>query len=117
MRERHADIAFGLLDAARAAHATDPERGGSLELNLFEDVSFNAVALRVAPTSSGYSLAGRLEGVPGGTLTLVVNGDIVIGTVRAPPAIYAIEMADGGAARIREVDPSVLPPPGAMAFT
>ena len=112
LRERHADIAFGLLDAARAAHATDPERGGSLELNLFEDVSFNAVALRAAPTSSGYSLAGRLEGVPGGTLTLVVNGDIVIGTVRAPPAIYAIETTDGGAARIREVDPSVLLPPG-----
>ena len=49
-----------------------------------------AVRVRGAPTSSGYSLAGDLEGVPFGSVTLVVNGDVFVGTVRTSSAIYTI---------------------------
>ena len=109
LRERTAEVLLDRLDEARAASMRDPTRGGSLELNLFDDVAFKAVELRSAPTSSGYSLSGRLDGVPFGTATLVVNGDVLIGTVRTPTGIYTIDPG-GDSARIRQVDPSGLPP-------
>ena len=112
LRVRRAQVLFESLHAARAAYLRDPGQGGSLELNLFEDVGFKAVVLRSAPTASGYSLSGRLEGVPHGTVTLVVNGDVLIGTVRTPQAIYTVESGGSDPARIRQVDPSVLPPLG-----
>ena len=110
LRTRRAEVLFDTLHTARAAGLIAPEQGGSLELNLFEDTRFKAVALRSAPTASGYSLSGRLAGVPHGTVTLVVNGDTLIGTVRTPGAVYTIESGGSGPARIRQVDPSVLPP-------
>lgn len=112
LRERRAKIGFQHLHAAQAAFAGDPGLGGSLELNLFEGVNFEAVNLRAAPTASGFSLAGDLNGVPFGTLTLVANGGLLIGTVRTPSAIYAIDTAADGSALIRQVNPSDLPPLG-----
>ena len=51
----------------------------------------------MAPSfSGGYSLAGQLAGVEMGTVTLVVNGVLVAGTVRTPEAIYRIRPATGG---------------------
>ena len=65
--------------------------GGELKLNLFDDTVFTGIVERTAPTfSGGQSLSGRLVGVEGGTLTLVVNGDVVAGTVRTPEATYRI---------------------------
>ena len=110
LRVRRAEVLFESLHAARAAYLRDPGQGGSLELNLFEDVGFRAVVLRSAPTASGYSLSGRLEGVPNGTVTLVVNGDVLIGTVRTPQAIYTVESGGSGPARIPQVEPLVPPP-------
>ena len=49
LRVRRAQVLFESLHAARAAYLRDPGQGGSLELNLFEDVGFKAVVLRSAP--------------------------------------------------------------------
>ena len=111
LRERRAGVSFGRLEQIRATQSMEPESGGSIELDLFPDVSLKAIALRSAPTPRGYSLAGRLDGIPYGTVTLVVNGDVVIGTVRTPTATYAIEPAGAGSVHVRQVDPSSLPPP------
>ena len=64
---------LGELREQIAAHRERPQ----VLLNLFEGVAFRAVFEHTAPTSSGYSLSGRLEDVRWGTVTLVVNGDIV----------------------------------------
>ncbi len=97
------------VDVAAAAAATS----GVLTLNLFDDASFTGLVESVAPTfSGGYSLAGPLAGVEMGTMTLVVNGDVVAGTVRTPEATYRIRPAGGGLHAVSEVDLSRLPPLG-----
>ena len=89
------------------------EPGGELRLNLFEDTVFAGIVERTAPTfSGGKSLSGRLVGVEGGTLTLVVNGDVVAGTVRTPEATYRIRPAEKGLHTVSQIDPSRLPPLG-----
>ena len=66
----------------------------------------------VEPTSSGHSLWGRLDGVGLGTFTLVVNGRMVIGTVRTPNAVYTIRTFGDGKYVISQIDESSLPPLG-----
>ena len=88
-------------DTARAVLAPGP----LLTLNLFDDVVATGIVEHTAPTlSGGYSVAGHLVEEPLGTLTLVVNGETVAGTVRLPGAVYEIRSVDGGLYAIREVD-------------
>ena len=88
---------------------TEPQ---ALVLNLFDDVVLTGIVEHVEPTSSGHSLSGRLDGVGLGTFTLVVNGRMVIGTVRMPDAVYTIRTAGDGTYVIRQIDESSLPPLG-----
>ena len=88
---------------------TEPQ---ALVLNLFDDVVLTGIVEHVEPTSSGHSLWGRLDGVGLGTFTLVVNGRMVIGTVRMPDAVYTIRTAGDGTYVIRQIDESSLPPLG-----
>ena len=55
-----------------------------MALNLWEDAEFEALIDRTQRTSAGYSLSGPLAGVRHGATTLVVNGDVVAGTVWTP---------------------------------
>ena len=80
-------------------------------LNLFRGVVFTGIVEHVEPTSSGYALWGRLEGIELGTMTLVANGSVVAGTVRTPDAVYTIRTA-GDTYVIREIDESSLAPLG-----
>lgn len=116
LRRRLVAIDFGQLAppagaAPGAAGAVAPS--GVLRLNLFDDASFTGLVERVAPTfSGGYALSGPLAGVEMGTVTLVVNGEVVAGTVRTPEATYRIRPAVGGLHAVSEVDLSRLPPLG-----
>ena len=92
-----------------AGKLTKPQ---TLTLNLFDDVVLTGIVEHVEPTSSGHSLWGRLDGVGLGTFTLVVNGRVVIGTVRMPDAVYTIRTAGDGTYVIRKIDESSLPPLG-----
>ena len=86
--------------------AAAPVSETSLPLNLFENVALTGIVERTAPTSSGgYSLSGRLVGEPLGTLTLVVNGETVAGTVRTLGHIYSIRSVADGQYAISEVEP------------
>ena len=118
LRRRLVVIDFGQLtpsaDTAAAVPAgTAAAPSGVLTLNLFDDASFAGLVQSVAPTfSGGYSLSGPLAGVEMGTMTLVVNGEVVAGTVRTPEATYRIRPARGGLHVVSEVDLSRLPPLG-----
>ena len=88
----------GKPDAAPAPDAT-------LTLNLFRDVVFTGIVDSTAPTfSGGYSLSGRLAGQALGTLTLVVNGQTVAGTVRTLGGTYRIRSAGDGLYAISQVE-------------
>ncbi len=117
LRRRLVAIDFGQLTpptavaAVGAAGAAGPS--GVLRLNLFDDATFRGLVERTAPTfSGGYSLSGQLAGVAMGTVTLVVNGDVVAGTVRTPEATYRIRPVGGGLHAVSQIDPSRLPPLG-----
>ena len=105
---RHARIAPGLLDRARAAAERGDSTVGLIDLNLFEGASFRVAGLRAAPTSTGYSLAGELEGVPLSAVTLVVNGEVIAGEVRLPGATYTVRSV-GEFVEIRETNEQALP--------
>ena len=82
----------------------------TVSLNLFDDVVFTGRIVHMEPTASGYAFWGDLEGVELGTMTMVVNGEVVVGTVRTPEGVFTIETADSGSYVIREIDESTLPP-------
>ena len=98
VRTRAASPDSGGRDAAPASEAT-------LTLNLFEDVVLTGIVERTAPTfSGGYSISGRLVEEPLGTLTVVVNGETVAGSVRTLGGTYQIHSVGGGHYVISEVE-------------
>ena len=119
LASRLVQIDFGQLarvtespDDAKDSATGEPSPPQTLMLNLFDDVVFTGIVEHIEPTSSGYALWGRLEGVELGNITLVVNGRVVVGTVRTPKAVYTIRTAGDGTYVIRQIDESSLPPPG-----
>ena len=96
---------LGQLETARKEVLAG--RPAALALNLFDEVSFPVIVERSAPTSSGYSLSGRLEGVPFGTMALVVNDGVVMGKVRTLDAVYTIRSIGPGTYVIERTDPTV----------
>ena len=88
-------------DSAAAALAP----GTTLTFNLFADVVVTARVEQTAPTfSGGYSIAGHLVEEPLGTMTLVVNGETVVGTVRLVGETYHIRSMGDGLYAISEVE-------------
>ncbi len=117
LRRRLVSIDFAQLAAGDPTGPDTPATvaagPGVLRLNLFDDATFTGLVENVASTfSGGYSLSGSLVGVELGTMTLVVNGEVVAGTVRTPGATYSIRPADGGLHAVSQVDLSRLPPLG-----
>ena len=117
LRSRLVRIDFGQLDLARADAGRSDDELNPLALNLFDDAFFTAHVHHAAPTESGYVLSGPLVGEPFGTLTLVVNGTVVAGTVRTLEGTWRIRTAGAGTYRIRQVDLSTLPPEGEPRVT
>ena len=96
------------VDIGRLASVADGQ-SSALRLNLFDDVVLTGtIERRTLTFSGGYALSGPLMGGEG-SVTLVVNGSVVAGTVRLPGATYRIRPS--GAARhvILKIDPSQLP--------
>ena len=94
-------------DAGSSTKSSDsvPAPGTTLTFNLFDDVVVTGLVERTAPTfSGGYSVAGHLVEEPLGTMTLVVNGKTVVGTVRLPGELYHIRSVGGGLYAISEVE-------------
>ena len=100
------------VDLEQFGEVRDRVRQGrptGMALNLWEGAEFEVLVDRTERTSAGYSLSGRLAGVQHGATTLVVNGDVVVGTVWTPTAIYDIRTVDDLQV-LREVDVASLPP-------
>ena len=110
LRQRVVAMDAGMLARARESVARGTEAPAVLTLNLFDDVEHEGVIDWTAPTfSGGYSISGRLADDPLGTVTLVVNGDVVAGTVRTLGGTYRIRSVGGGLYAVSELDPSKMP--------
>ena len=110
VRRREVTIDFGMLARSRELTRRPDDAPARLKLNLFDDTVLTAVIDQVKPTSSGYSLSGRVEGAEHSTVILVVNGEVVAGSVRTLAGTYRIGTVDKRVHAIRQVDESMLPP-------
>ena len=104
-QRRMARVDRGVLDALRDDVTSG--RPGRLRLNLLQGADFTASLRRSAPTASGYTLSGPLEGVPFGRAVLVVNEGVAMGRVYTPGANYAIRTA-GGVQEVERMAPQPL---------
>ena len=125
LRSRVVTIDLGQLDFAQAAVAepavpttqtrgTSPRTdkssttlapGTTLTLNLFDDTVVTGIVEWTEPTfSGGYSISGRLVDDPLGTLTLVVNGERIVGTVQTLEGTYRIRSVGAGRSTVSEVE-------------
>ena len=118
LRRRLVAIDFGQLTPPADTAATVPAGAeaapsGALTLNLFDDLSFTGLVQRVALTfSGGYLSVGPLAGVEMGTMTLLLNGEVVAGTVRTPEGTYRIRPAGARIHSVSKIHPSRPPPLG-----
>jgi hypothetical protein len=87
--------------------ASSPDR---LTLNLFDDVCL--VARRDASRSDPATgvWAGTIEGWPDGTVTLVIRGEALVGSVSSPPRSFQIQYYRDGVHLVNQVDASKFPP-------
>ena len=93
------------VSARRGQVQYGPPPGTTLTFNLFDDVVVTGIVEQTAPTfSGGYSVAGHLVEEPLGTMTLVVNGEAVAGTVRTLGEVYHIRSVGDGLYAISEVE-------------
>ena len=107
-RHRAAEAVSGIFDALQAQAES---AAGVVRLNLFEDAVFDAVITGTAPTSAGYSLSGHLVGDELSSVTFVVNGDVVVGTVLTPAGTFTIRPgSELGVVIIREINLAAMPP-------
>ena len=129
LRSRVVTIDLGQLDHAQAAvaepagqtsHTRDTPTGAdkrsaalapgtTLTLNLFDDTVVTGIVEWTEPTfSGGYSISGRLVDDPLGTLTLVVNGERIVGTVQTLEGTYRIRSVGAGRSTVSEVEEPLL---------
>ena len=122
LRQRFARPDRELLTSARVNAGRSEAAPSVLRLNLFEDALLDVVIRDTGPTSTDFWLAGHLMGDELSDFTLVVNGRVVVGTVRTPSAVYRIATGGDDHVAIRQVDRSTLlreaplvrdPPPAA----
>ena len=114
LRQRLVQISYSVA-AAQVRAATASESAPIIRLKLFRDADFRVRFDRVEPTfSGGYSLFGNLVGEDDGSMILVVNGENVAGTVRAPGGLYRIRPGPDGRHIISQINPLKLPPEGEL---
>lgn len=107
LRSRLVSIDFETLTRAQEDARRRESPPDTLLLNLFDDVVLTGTVERTDATfSGGYSLSGGILGQPLASMTLVVNGNTVAGTVRTLETTYEIRTVDGSRYRIVEVDPT-----------
>ena len=109
LRQRVVTIDFDMLARMRA---TVVQKGApeTLVLNLFDDLVLTGLVEGTAPTfSGGYSVSGGIAGQPLATVTLVVNGSTVAGSVRTLDGTYRIRSAGDGLYSISQIDDSKIP--------
>lgn len=80
-----------------------------LLLNLTETRAWTAVLQRVESNPSGsYTWIGVLDGAPNSSIFLVVRGEIVVGKVAMPGAIYTVNYVGAGVHTVAQINPQKL---------
>lgn len=101
LRRNSASLDVSQLEGLReAVEQGDPAQ---LQLNLFPGTSLRAVIDRTAETRFGYSLSGQIDGQPYSSVTLVVHGKVLAGTVESQEGSYSIRFQNGSIHAISQI--------------
>ena len=93
------------IDVARIRQPRD-----ELTLNLFPDTCVVARRERVTELRAGVlQWEGRVPGPSPGTVTLIVDGEVVVGTIRIGSELYEIRYLGEGVHVVNDVDASKFP--------
>ncbi len=104
VRTRIVDVDLSVLGTTSAPAAT-------VDIDLFDDVSFTAVFERTERTGlGGFAWIGRLDGVRHGRAVLVVHKGLLAASISMPGAYYEVVSAGNGFHAIHEIDQSAFPP-------
>ncbi|MEG3923778.1 DUF4347 domain-containing protein [Microcoleus sp. T3_D1] len=108
-RQRLSNVNFGLID--------DPQQDfdeGPLNINLFNDTSFDVIFDQVTSSSNGESWVriGRIQGALDDSEVILTNSKkdgVAIGNIRYKDKFYQIRYAGNGLHSIREIDQAAFP--------
>jgi len=106
---------FVTVDLRALGGTPDVPPQDTLTLNLFPDAVFTARLRYIERAPGGYVWVGRIEGKPLSDVLLSVVGDIMMGSIIMPGAVYSIEYAGGeyGGKKvhaIHEINQGAFPP-------
>ena len=111
VRSRFVKIDFNLLSNPKENFVAEPDSEIRLILNIFKSIEFSVLIYKIKKNRSGsYSWYGKLQNVPMGTITLVVNDGMVFGNISKPNFTYQIRPIADGIHVVYEIDPSKFPP-------
>ena len=81
-----------------------------LTLNLFPDVCVTAVREQATDLAGGgVQWEGRITGAASGVATVIVDGTVMVGTIRIEREVYEIRSLGDGVHAVLDVDPSRFP--------
>ena len=108
VRTRMVSVVFDRLELAA---------GARVDLNLFEDVLISAESTKITHNPSGsITWEGKINGQPLSSVLLIVNDDLMMGSINTAQQTWGIEAASDGLHRIVEINTAALidhssPPP------
>ena len=113
LRSRFVRINWDMIgDPSRMAQ-TQPSRANRIDLNLFEDASFNAVLDRREVRSPAiFTWFGHIDGVERSQVTLVIEGGVIVGNVRVEDSYFQVRYVGADLHVIQQIDESRFPPDG-----
>ncbi|MBI2761419.1 MAG: hypothetical protein HYX51_08350 [Chloroflexi bacterium] len=83
---------------------------GSVVLNLFDNVTLTAVRDRTEMSSSGGTAwIGRISGNATSSVTFIVNGTVLTGTISSLQAMYQVSYASGSVHWVKEINRGAYP--------
>ncbi len=111
LRARFVHINFGLLSIPTKPSEEQAATINALRLNLFEDVTVNAVLDRIERRSQGsFTWFGHIQGTETSQVALVVEREVMVGNIRVPGAFYQVRYAGGGTHVIYQINAQAFPP-------
>ncbi len=92
------------IEIATPRDLADPQRSQVLRLDIFPDVTVRALRQRLAPTASGVSWTGTLEGYPDSSVVFVLVGNELVGNLYTPFGFFRIQRDTDGSYLVQQVD-------------
>lgn len=111
VRSRLININFESLPVPNKASEGKAGASKTLTLNLFGDVTLNAVFDRIERRSQdSFTWFGHIQGVKTSQVTLVVEREVMVGNIRVTGAFYQVRYVGEGTHVIYQINAQAFPP-------